>query len=313
MSNQPTIFAVQDETGTVAQVTLQTLPSPSPALLSPIKPGDMGIYIGLPDDGTSLTEQPTTQSCPFAVGNVLDNGFQFSVMTTKANLADWPATGEITWVTGGNEGEVSTVTQIDPANAYIDIPYFSLYMTARGLTIPPAIAADNFSLQQAIVQATDYLDQRYRYTGIKLLQAYGSGVADDSVIFLESWLTPFALNSLSYLAPTTSTQTTEWPRQGVTDYSGNTINGIPKQIKEACAQLAWRVCNGVQLQPDYDSGVVAAGAVVSQVSKEIGPLKTSISYDTKLGLGFFASFPQIDRMLSRAGLLSSGGGRTTIR
>src|SRR5580698_4566908 len=113
MTDTPTVFAVQDETGTVTQVTI--LPSPSPSLNGPIEPGDTGVYAGFPDDGTSLTAAPTFQSLPFTVGYVLENGFQFTVATTNANLADWPANGQITWLTGNNEGETSEVTQIDGA------------------------------------------------------------------------------------------------------------------------------------------------------------------------------------------------------
>lgn len=312
MSNNATIFSVQDETGTVTQVTL--LPSPSPSLLDPIAIGDTGIYAGFPDDGTSLNNAPTFKSLPFTVSQVLDNGYQFSVATTNANLADWPATGQITWQTGANEGETSPVIGIDGANAYITTDYLLKYLSARGIVLPDSVINGPVDvLQAAIVQGTDYLDQKYRFNGVKLLQQLGNTAMDANVVFLESWLTPFALNSLSYLTPSVSTQTTEWPRQGVVDFNGNTINGIPPQIKKACAELAWRVLNGVVLQPDFDPGIVGAGGVVSQVSKEVGPLKTSISYDTKLGLGFFASFPQVDRMLSRAGLLLQGGGRTVMR
>jgi hypothetical protein len=300
------IFSVQDETGTVAQVTL--LSSPSPSLL--ISPGDTGIYAGLPDDGTDETLAPIFQSLPFTVSQVLDNE-HFSVSTNNANMADWPAFGQITWTTGENEGHSSTVVEIDGANAYIDVVEFTKYHLARGNAVP--VGASTGSIQAAIVQATDYLDQRYRYTGVKLLQTIGSAIIDANATFLETWLTPYALNGVSYLTPTTSKQSTEWPRQGVVDYNGDSINGIPKQVKSACAELAIRVLNGINLQPDYDPGLVGAGGIVSSVTKKVGPLETVTSFDTKLGIGFFATFPIVDRMLSRAGLLNSGGGRTIIR
>jgi len=300
------IFSVQDETGTVAQVTI--MPSPSPA--QHITVGDTGVYAGFPDDGTASFATPTFQSLPFTVSQVLDDE-HFSVSTINANMADWPAFGQITWTTGANTDETSTVSEIDGANAYISVEEFTKYHAARGNAVPADATVQQ--IRAAIVQGTDYLDQRYRYSGVKRLQTIGSAVMDANATFLETWLTPYALNGVSYLTPTTSKQSTEWPRQGVIDFNGDTVNGIPKQIRAACAELAIRVLNGTVLQPDYDPNLVGAGGVVSSITKKVGPLETVTAYDTKLGIGFFASFPMVDRMLSKAGLLNSGGGRTVIR
>ncbi len=300
------IFSVQNETGTVTQVTI--MPSPSPAQI--ISVGDTGTYAGIPDDGTDLSLQPVFNTLPFTVVQVLDDE-HFSVSTTNGNLADWPAFGQITWTTGANFGHTTIVFEIDGANAYITVAEFTKYHLARGNAVP--VGATSAQIQAAIVQSTDYIDQKYRFNGIKLLQTYGTALFDANATFLEAWLTPYALQGVSYLTPTTTTQSTEWPRQGVVDYNGDTVNGIPKQVKAACSELAIRVLNGVALQPDYDPGLVGAGGVVSSITKKVGPLETVTAYDTKLGLGFFASFPIVDRMLSKAGLLNSGGGRTVIR
>lgn len=300
------IFSVQDETGTVTQITL--IPSPSPSLI--ISVGDTGVYAGIPDDGTAGFLTPVFNSLPFMVSQVLDNE-HFSISTVNANAADWPAGGTITWSTGMNTGSQSHVFEIDGANAYISVAEFTKYHLARGNAVPVGATAQ--TIQAAIVQGTDYLDQKYRFSGIKLLQSIGASILDANSSFLESWLTPYALNGVSYLTPTTTKQSTEWPRQGCVDFNGDTVNGIPKAVKAACAELAIRVLNGVALQPDYDPGLVGAGGVVSSVTKKVGPLETVTAYDTKLGLGFFASFPIVDRMLAKAGLLNSGGGRTVIR
>lgn len=302
----PTIFSVQDETGTVAQITL--LPSPSPSLQVTV--GDTGVYSGIPDDGTDLQEDAPPQflALPFTVGQVLDNE-HFSVTTNNANMADWPANGQITWLSGANEGDISFVYEIDGANAYITEAYFLKYCASRGYAIPTTITLPK--VQAAIVQASDYLDHRYRYKGIKLLQSIGSSIMDANAVFLQSWLTPYALVATNYLTPTTTTQTTEWPRQGVVDQSGDTVNGIPKQIQMACAELALRVLTGTVLQPDYDPNIVGAGGVMSSVTKKIGPLETVTSFDTKFGLGFFATFPIVDRLLRQ--LVHAGGRHTVIR
>lgn len=301
------VFAVQDETGTVTQLTI--LQSPLPA--NPIAPGDTGIYSGYPDDGTALTNAPAFQSLPFTVSAVANNGYQFTVGTTNANMADWPANGQIVWTTGANATTTSTVTNIDGANAYISPTFMKTYHASRGNALP--VTATNTTIQAAIVQATDYIDAKYQFVGIKLLQSIGNSVLDANATFLESWLTPYALNGVSYLTPSTSTQTTQWPRQGAVDFSGDTINGIPPAVQRACAELALRVLNGVNLQPDYSAAVAAGGGVVSSVTKKVGPLETVTTYDTKFGLGFFASVPIVDRMLRSAGLLKAAGNRTTIR
>ncbi len=299
------IFSVQNETGTVTQVTL--VPLPSPSLI--ISVGDTGIYAGLPDDGTDLTNAPAFNSLPFTVVQVLDNE-HFSVSTTNATMSDWPANGQITWTTGANFDETSTVFEIDGANAYIDVAYFTKYHASRGnSTGNPSNAA----AQAAIVQATDYIDAKYRFVGIKLLQTVGNALIDANATFLEAWLTPYALNGVSYLTPSTSSQATQWPRQGAIDLNGDTINGIPEAVKRACAELAIRVLNGTNLQPDFDTSVGGAGSVVSSVTKKVGPLETVTAFDTKFGLGFFASFPVVDRMLRSAGLLVASGNRTVMR
>src|SRR5665647_1078373 len=180
------VFSVQNETGTVTQVTLMASPSPS----QQISLGDTGIYAGFPDDGTGLTNAPALNSLPFTVVQVLDNE-HFSVSTNNATLSDWPAFGQITWTTGANTDETSTVFDIDGANAYIDVAYFTKYHTSRGNAVP--VGATVPMIQSAIVQSTDYIDAKYRFIGIKLLQTVGNAMLDANATFLEAWLTPYAL------------------------------------------------------------------------------------------------------------------------
>jgi hypothetical protein len=304
---QEIVFSVQDETGTVTQITLD--PSPSPSMI--ISPGDTGGFMGIPDDGTDLEAGavPNAVTCPFTVIQVLDNE-HFSISTMNSNLADWPAGGQITWATGANAGQTSNVFEIDAANAYISEAFYFKYCASRGYT-QPAHAATISLVQAAIVQGTDYLDHRYRYKGIKLLQSIGTSVMDANAAFFQSWLTPYAVVGMNYLTPTTTTQSTEWPRQGTVDLNGDTVNGIPKQIQMACAELAFRVLSGTALQPDYDPNLVGNGGVMSSVTKKVGPLETVNTYDTKFGLGFFATFPIVDRLLKP--LLHSGGNRSVMR
>jgi len=297
------VFSVQDETGTVYQLTADV----APAL--PVAVGDTGNYVGQPDDGTDGFTLPASVTSGFQVTQVFTST-QFSIRTLIQSGADWPRSGTVTWLTGANATVNTTIVEIDPANAYIDTVFYKKYFASRGIdTGTPTKAA----LCGAIVTATDYLNQKYRYRGIKLVQRVGQDFSDANAVFLEPWLTPYALNGLAILTPSTTPQATEFPRQGVVDNNGDTVNGIPLVLKMACAELSFRVLNGVKLQADFDTSLGGQGGVVSSITEEIGPIKTTTAYDTKLGLGFFASFPQIDRMLSKAGLLVSNSGRTVMR
>ncbi len=89
--------------------------------------------------------------------------------------------------------------------------------------------------------------------------------------------------------------------------------GIPQVVQEACAEAAIRVQNGIDLQPDYDPDLVGAGGIIASVTDKVGPIEESRTFDTKLGIGFFPDFPKIKRMLSKAGVLLAGGGRTITR
>lgn len=299
-----TVFSVQDETGTVYQVTI----SPSPSFT--VNVGDTGTYTGIPDDGTDGFQPPGSISANFQVTQVLDP-LHFSIRTLTEATADWPRSGTISWITGGNTNLTTDVNAIDPANAYIDLVFLQKYHTSRGNAIP--VSATSAAQQAAIVKATDYLDARYRYRGVKLIQRVGTDLSDANAVFIEPWLTPWALNGLAILSPSTTPQNTEWPRQGVTDLNGDTVNGIPLAVKQCCAELALRVLNGVNLQPDYDPSIVTAGGIVSTSTQEVGPIKITKVYDTKVGIGFFADFPQITRLLNQKGLVVPNRGRTVMR
>jgi len=308
------IFCVQDRTGTVAQISPESVPT------HPVAVGDTGIYHGVQAwSGNAV-------ALAFTVGQLVENSpnGDFGITTALPNgagpgnvlLSGWPQSGEIEWLTGANalpspvdDMVVSTMT---PANAYITPDFLSQYNLARGKYTFPASPSD--ALQQAIVQGTDYLDQKYRFKGIKLLQFLGNpDILDPMMPFIDPWLTPFGFSEISYFTPSTTQQETEWPRQGVVDFNGDSIYGIPKAVQYACAELALRVLNGTVLQPDYDPNIVGDGGIVASYSESIGPIHESVSYDTKLGIGFFPDFPAVNRMLSKAGLLIAAGGRTLIR
>jgi hypothetical protein len=305
------VFAVQDRTGTVAQLTHD-------GTTNPVEVGDTGQYTGLNFRGAAVTLN-------FTVGAVNDSfNFCITSMTptgAPGNFLDsaWPKSGTILWLTGDNI-DISPATEVvamNVANAYCTVDFFIQYQLTRGNTYP-ASPAD--AINQAIVQASEYLDQRYRFKGVKLFQFLSNPAIDPSIGFIDPWLGNFGFlgggpgtNYEAWFTPTSTFQHTQWPRAGCVDSNGDNVYDVPLIIQMATCEGALRVLNGTPLQPDYDPNVVTGGAVVQSNSQEVGPIKVSTTYDTKLGLSFFPSIPHIDRMLKTAGLLVGGGGRSLIR
>lgn len=305
------IFAVQDRSGTVAQLTTD-------GTVAPVEINDTGVYTGLSWNGESVSRDFTVAAVNddynFCISTVLPSGAAGDVLNSA-----WPEKGTVQWVTGGNIATSPTETVVgarNVANAYCSADFFFQYALSRGYTFPQS-PIDN--IETAIVQATDYIDQRYRFKGIKLFQFLTNNPAvDPSIGFIDPWLGELGLtggpitSGAPWFTPSYTSQMTEWPRQGCIDYNGDSVFGVPAVIQKAVCEAALRVLAGTSLQPDYDPSVAVAGGVVSSLSVEVGPIKKTTSYDTKLGLSFFPSIPHIDRMLRSAGILLAGGGRSII-
>lgn len=306
------IFAVQDRTGTVAQLTTD-------GTSGHVTPGDTGVY-----NGNDWNGRPV--HLDFTVGAVNDaDNFCVTTMTPAGGpgnfiSAQWPEQGFITWLTGENTIESPDETVVvarNIANAYCTADFFQQYHLSRGNAYP---ASPIDGILQAIVKATDYIDQRYRFKGIKLFQFLADNPALDPIIgLIDPWLASFGylgggpgMNFQGWFVPSSTFQHTQWPRQGVVDFSGDNVYGVPIAVQQATAEAALRVLNGIPLQPDYDPSVVTSGAVLSSFTNEVGPIKETKTFDTKLGLGFFPDIPQVRRILSSAGLLSAGGGRSIV-
>lgn len=317
------IFAVQDRTGTVAQFSPVSSPGPE----NPVEVGDTGTYSGT----QSWSGKPV--SIAFTVNQLVENNLNNDFCVTTAAgpilvngegsgpgttaLSGWPESGTITWSSGANEGLTLEIAAITMANAYIHTDFLAQYALARGTFSYPSSPSDE--VQQAIVQATDYLNQRYKFKGTKLQQFLSNGNFDPSIGFIDPWLAGFGFlgggpgtNFRAWFTPSVTQQQSEWPRQGVVDYNGDTVFGVPLPIKYACAELALRALNGTVLQPDYDPTIVSNGGVLASTTKEVGPIRVTNEYNIPIGLGFFATFPQVDRILRSAGLLVAGGGRRII-
>lgn len=117
------------------------------------------------------------------------------------------------------------------AESYLSVADLAAYATARGY----ALTGGDPEKEAALRQATSYLDARWRYKAVKASAA----------------------------------QALEFPRTGLTDWSGLAVPGVPKRVKDATAELAIKVRAGTTLFDDAERG----GAVKSET---VGPI--SVTY-----------------------------------
>lgn len=153
------------------------------------------------------------------------------------------------------------------ANAYLTVAEFKAYHDDRGQAYG---SVTDSAIEQAIVKATSYLDGRFSFVGTK-----------------------------SYGRP----QSTAWPRTNAVDVDGDTVFGVPQEVKNACAEYALRALTA-PLAPDplRDS----SGATVVSRSETLGPL--SESYTFAAGGSFrMPKYPAGDNWLRKSGLLEAGG------
>lgn len=158
---------------------------------------------------------------------------------------------------------------VDGANAYIDVAYMRSYCALRGLDL--GVLTDD-QLAVAIVQATDYEDNRWRFKGRQLL----------------------------------STQTTEWPREHVRNSRGDVVTGLPEALKKATAEYAFRA-KDARLQADT---LPTGGQLVAGHTVKVDVIEESFTYSTTPGYTVFQEYPSADGILKAAGLVLLGGMRT---
>lgn len=113
-------------------------------------------------------------------------------------------------------------TGLANAEGYVDATAFKAYCDGRGL-----VWAGNTDTQieVAIRKATDLIDTKFRYKGVRQFDA----------------------------------QALEFPRSSLVDFSGITVTGVPARVKRACNELAFRALTE-DIAPDLDRG----GRVVSE-------------------------------------------------
>lgn len=155
---------------------------------------------------------------------------------------------------------------VDGANAYIDVAFADSYFTLRGNATWAGLATP--AKEQAIIQATDYIDNRFTFKGNKL----------------------------------TSTQTTQFPRSDLHDRSGNLVSGLPLNLKKACAEYAVRASQG-ELAPDpiYDE----RGGIVTGRRIRAGSVEKDVNFAASGSKIIYRSYPLADMLLSEY-FISSG-------
>ena len=156
------------------------------------------------------------------------------------------------------------------ANAYIDAAFFKDYHRDRG-TLEDGL--ETSAINQAIIRATDYLDARFNFIGERQ----------------------------------NVNQTTEWPRINAYDRSDDYIDGIPDEVKEACAEYAAiAISQTLNPTPDRD----ATGRKVQSKSEAVGPISERTVY-TSGAVFELPKYPIADRKLIARGLVERAG--RTIR
>lgn len=155
---------------------------------------------------------------------------------------------------------------VDDANSYITLAFFKSHHDARGNDYS---AATNTELEQAIVRATDYLDQRFTFIGERLNVDQG----------------------------------TQWPRMNAYDRDDHYVDDIPQEVKKATAEYALiAVDQALNPTPDRDS----TGRTVQSKDETVDVIRERVTY-TSGAVFELPKYPISDRMLAARGLLTSRG------
>jgi hypothetical protein len=150
------------------------------------------------------------------------------------------------------------------SNGYISVASFKAYHDDRGNSY--ATYSDAL-IEKAIVRASDYLDTRFSFIGIRRLV----------------------------------TQKMEWPRYNAFYHDGRIADSVPIEIAEACAEYALRSL-AAALAPDPVSDT--SGRMVTSETKEVGPISTSKTFARGGSATSFKPYPIVDATLKE--LVNSG-------
>lgn len=157
------------------------------------------------------------------------------------------------------------------ANAYVSVSAFKSYHDDRGNSYA---GQSDSNIEKAIVRATDFIDNRWRFKGTRLEDA----------------------------------QTTEWPRSEVYDPYGALVEGIPDAIKRACSEYALRALTAALL---VDRPSPSGGLVVTRERNKVDVIEEEKEYETGSALGAapLPSYPLADLIITKAGIIVTSSGR----
>lgn len=132
-------------------------------------------------------------------------------------------------------------TGLANAEAYLSVAQFKAWADAWGKSY---VGQSDTVIEQKLRIASAYIDTLFRYKGQRLVAA----------------------------------QAMEFPRDGLVDWSGITVTGVPTRVKTACAELVVKAFSE-DLYVDLDRG----GRVTSET---VGPISVSYAADAPAGKTF---------------------------
>lgn len=154
-------------------------------------------------------------------------------------------------------------TGLSGANAYVDVAFADAYFLERGNSNWTGAATDK---EVALIVATEYADLRWR----RRLKG----------------------------VPLTRDQALEFPRAGLWDRYGRSLDAIPESWKKAVCEYAVQALSGTLMEES-----VVGGPAVKRKKTVVGPLTTEVEYATSATP---KAFPKAD-LLVRPLLAGSGG------
>lgn len=140
-------------------------------------------------------------------------------------------------------------TGLTDANSYVSVVFANAYFSARGVSIWSELSDE--VKEQSLIKATDYIDNIFEWFGKKM----------------------------------TSSQSLRFPRDGLFDYEGNVIEGVPLRLKQAVCDAAELVSEGTNLFQTSE----ANGDVTSEKIGELSFTYSKTSKESVAGLTLYDS------------------------
>jgi hypothetical protein len=188
------------------------------------------------------------------------------------------------------------------ANSYLTVAAFKTYHDNRGNSYSDYTDSQ---IEKALVKATDYIDTRFIFKGIKL---------NDDDTQTTQWprksgdATFLRADYDSYIYPIIIIETGDED----TDYvpivgsDGRNVIGIPTAVEKATAEYAYRALSANLFQ---DAPAPSSGRLTEEESVQVDVISQSIKYAPTQGNANYVvpAFPQADLYITRAGLTVEGG------